>query len=260
MNKKFVLVASMATLILTACGDKEIVKEEPQKKQTVEESTDRDTKQKPKSVDTDNKGDKHVQTPLPAVENKTKSTLEPEPSKNPTPSSPHVKPTSNQTVEQTKKTTVKDVEKIDKVEKKPDKVKVKTETKYVPVDMDKFKKMKLGMTKEEVVKALGSGFREISKDYHGDGEVTLKEPLPVKILDYSDPLTVTDPYAWDDSVDIESIYNKKKGSLAKLRMSQEGKVTFINAVYLNPEDNKVYEYYVFEDGYVKDQSIYPFEQ
>lgn len=131
------------------------------------------------------------------------------------------------------------------------------------VNIDQVKKVKIGMSKDEVIGLVGLDFKKTSIMYDGEAGWLLDEPLPKFIMDYSDGALV-DGYAFEsefeDEVDIEGIYSQQRGSMVIIRLSDEGFVEQVMAIYYNQDDKHIYEYYLFEDGFVKDHAIYPYPE
>jgi len=125
------------------------------------------------------------------------------------------------------------------------------------------KTIDIGMTKEQVVKIMGTNYKETSYMFEGEGGYSLMTPVPRINLDYSTGALVED-YVFEneveDAVDIEGIHQKQRGDIIIIRLTDEEKVEQVMALYLNEEEGKVYEYYKFENGYVKDHVIYPFTE
>lgn len=122
------------------------------------------------------------------------------------------------------------------------------------------KEITIGMTKENVVELMGKEYKEKSFMYKGEAGETLVTPVPRVNLDYSVGGLV-DGYSFDDSegdVDIEGIFNKQRGNIVVVRLTDKNTVEYITSYYLNKEDNKLYEYRLFSDGNVKDHPIYPY--
>lgn len=131
------------------------------------------------------------------------------------------------------------------------------------VNIDQVKKVKIGMSKDEVIELVGLDFKKTSIMYDGEAGWSLEEPMPKFIMDYSDGALV-EGYVFEsefeDEVGIEGIYSQKRGSMVVIRLSDEGFVEQVMAIYYNQDDKHVYEYYLFEDGFVKDHAIYPYPE
>ena len=131
----------------------------------------------------------------------------------------------------------------------------------IPATMEMIKKVKVGMNINEVIAIAGTEYVENTIMYEGEAGWSLDEPVEKIVMDYSVG-ALTEGYLfespYEDEVDLEGIHQKKRGSLIKIRLDKNGVVEQVMGYYLNESDQKVYEYYQFENGFVKDHSIFPY--
>jgi hypothetical protein len=132
------------------------------------------------------------------------------------------------------------------------------------VDLIKaLKTIEIGMTKQEVLNIMGNPHEETSYMFNGEGGYSLETPVPRINLDYSTGALVEGYHfetEFEDEVDIEGIYNKQRGDMVIIRLTDKEIVEQVFSIYLNKQDGKLYEYYKFPTKEVKDHIIYPYPE
>ena len=141
-----------------------------------------------------------------------------------------------------------DTQKTDDVEKETPKEKIVN-------PIDSMKEIKVDMTKEEVVALMGTSYKEERFLFEGEAGWRLETPVHRIKMDYSVNQPTEKEY--EDMIGVEQIHSKEIGHVIVVRLTDKELVEQVYGYYLNEEDNKVYEYYLFPTGQVKDHIIYP---
>lgn len=140
--------------------------------------------------------------------------------------------------------------------KKSDGVEKETPKEIAVNPIDSMKKIKVDMTKEEVVDLMGTSYKEEKFLFEGEAGWRLETPVERIKMDYSVNQPTEKEY--EDMVGVEQIHTKESGHVVVVRLTDKELVEQVYGYYLNEKDNKVYEYYLFPTGQVKDHIIYPY--
>lgn len=106
-------------------------------------------------------------------------------------------------------------------------------------------KLQIGQSQEEVKALLGEGFIELT---------SAEEHKPLWRYDIGAQAGYK-PDEAEDFVDIDGLKEGKLEIQVFVTWSEENKAESITVYYLNPDENKVYEYRVFPDGTVRETAI-----